>query len=57
MGKSCGQHKIFSLGGQYYSLGHPSVYRTRAINHRGFYSKITILALKLPHKKRIKIAF
>ena len=32
-------------------------YRTRAINHRGFYSKITILALKLPHEKRIKIAF
>ena len=32
-------------------------YRTRAINHRGFYSKITILALKLSHKKRIKIAF
>ena len=25
----------------------------RAINHRGFYSKITILALKLPHKKQI----
>ena len=25
MGKSCGKHKFFSLGGQYYSLGHPSI--------------------------------
>ena len=24
MGKSCGKHKFFSLGGQYYSLGHPN---------------------------------
>ena len=33
------------------------MYRTRAINHRGFYSKITILSLKLPYKRRIKTAF
>ena len=24
MGKSCGKHEFFSLGGQYYSLGHPT---------------------------------
>ena len=24
MGKSCGKHKFFSLGGQYYILGHPN---------------------------------
>ena len=23
MGKSCGKHNFFSMGGQYYSLGHP----------------------------------
>ena len=28
----------------------PSSYRARAINRRGFYSKMTLLALKLPHK-------
>ena len=33
------------------------IYRIRVINHRGFYSKITILTLKLPEKKRIKTAF
>ena len=32
-------------------------YRTRAINHRGFYSNITILAMKLPHKKCTKTDF
>ena len=26
MGKSCGKHKFFSLGGQYYSLGHPNMH-------------------------------
>ena len=26
MGKSCGKHKFLSLGGQYYSLGHPIQY-------------------------------
>ena len=25
MGKGCGKHKLFSLGGQCYSLGHPNV--------------------------------
>ena len=25
MGKSCGQHDFFSLGGQYYSLGQSSI--------------------------------
>ena len=32
-------------------------YRARAINHRGFYSNLTIFALKLAHKKHIKIDF
>ena len=26
MGKSCGQHDFFSLGGQYYSLGQSNAY-------------------------------
>ena len=30
---------------------------SRAINHGRFYSKITILASKLSHEKRIKTAF
>ena len=32
-------------------------YRKRAINHRGYYSKIMFLALRLSHKKRIKMLF
>ena len=32
-------------------------YSTRSINHRGFYSKIIILALKLAHKNCIKTVF
>ena len=32
-------------------------YRTRAIDHRGYYSKICFLAFRLSHKKRIKNVF
>ena len=32
----------------------PLDYRTRAINHRGFYSKIIIWGLRLSHKKANK---
>ena len=33
------------------------IYRTRAINHRGFYTKIIILGFRLSHKNHIKNAF
>ena len=28
MGKSCGLHDFFSLGGQYYSLGQSNIYQS-----------------------------
>ena len=33
------------------------VYRSRAINNRGYYSKIRFFALKLAHRKHIRIVF
>ena len=33
------------------------IYRTRAINNRGYNSKIHFLALMLPYKNNIKIVF
>ena len=42
---------------QIYFVQNNFTYRTRAINHRGFYSNITTFALKLPHEEHIKIVF
>ena len=33
MGKSCGKHDLFSLGGQYYSLGQSTAYACLAWSH------------------------
>ena len=38
-------------------LNAPYKYRNRAINNRGYYSKIRFLALKLALKKHIKSSF